>query len=134
MEVQTLNKGFSQCFHSKYSLFKLTYILGVIYLKNMVTQYWPDRETAPRDISPYTIPEEDRHCIRENIVEAIIHSPELIRYICIYILNLFVSQVYNLWGFGEGVEEGLFRTYKPVILMAENKCYNSSFFCFIFVL
>ncbi|KAF6103793.1 importin 7 [Phyllostomus discolor] len=52
---------------------------GVIYLKNMVTQYWPDRETAPRDISPYTIPEEDRHCIRENIVEAIIHSPELIR-------------------------------------------------------
>nr|KAF6437789.1 importin 7 [Molossus molossus] len=52
---------------------------GVIYLKNMITQYWPDRETAPRDISPYTIPEEDRHCIRENIVEAIIHSPELIR-------------------------------------------------------
>ncbi|XP_045413447.1 importin-7 isoform X3 [Lemur catta] len=52
---------------------------GVIYLKNMITQYWPDRETAPGDISPYTIPEEDRHCIRENIVEAIIHSPELIR-------------------------------------------------------
>ncbi|ELV13378.1 Importin-7 [Tupaia chinensis] len=51
----------------------------VIYLKNMITQYWPDRETAPGDISPYTIPEEDRHCIRENIVEAIIHSPELIR-------------------------------------------------------
>lgn len=53
---------------------------GVIYLKNMITQYWPDREAAPGDISPYTIPEEDRHCIRENIVEAIIHSPELIRY------------------------------------------------------
>ncbi|KFO18721.1 Importin-7 [Fukomys damarensis] len=53
--------------------------LGVIYLKNMITQYWPDRETAPGDLSPYTIPEEDRHCIRENIVEAIIHSPELIR-------------------------------------------------------
>uniref|UniRef100_A0A8D1Z4N8 Importin 7 n=2 Tax=Sus scrofa TaxID=9823 RepID=A0A8D1Z4N8_PIG len=52
---------------------------GVIYLKNMITQYWPDREAAPGDISPYTIPEEDRHCIRENIVEAIIHSPELIR-------------------------------------------------------
>ncbi|GAB1292547.1 Importin-7 [Apodemus speciosus] len=52
---------------------------GVIYLKNMITQYWPDREATPGDISPYTIPEEDRHCIRENIVEAIIHSPELIR-------------------------------------------------------
>ncbi|KAK2100756.1 importin-7 [Saguinus oedipus] len=57
----------------------LPYTIGVIYLKNMITQYWPDRETAPGDISPYTIPEEDRHCIRENIVEAIIHSPELIR-------------------------------------------------------
>uniref|UniRef100_A0A8C0AXV4 Importin 7 n=1 Tax=Buteo japonicus TaxID=224669 RepID=A0A8C0AXV4_9AVES len=52
---------------------------GVIYLKNMITQYWPDRETAPGEIPPYSIPEEDRHCIRENIVEAIIHSPELIR-------------------------------------------------------
>ncbi|CAI5763392.1 importin-7 isoform X1 [Podarcis lilfordi] len=52
---------------------------GVIYLKNMITQYWPDRETTPGDIPPYSIPEEDRHCIRENIVEAIIHSPELIR-------------------------------------------------------
>uniref|UniRef100_A0A8C3YA29 Importin 7 n=1 Tax=Catharus ustulatus TaxID=91951 RepID=A0A8C3YA29_CATUS len=53
---------------------------GVIYLKNMITQYWPDRESAPGEIPPYSIPEEDRHCIRENIVEAIIHSPELIRY------------------------------------------------------
>ncbi|NXC81256.1 IPO7 protein, partial [Cercotrichas coryphoeus] len=51
----------------------------VIYLKNMITQYWPDRESAPGEIPPYSIPEEDRHCIRENIVEAIIHSPELIR-------------------------------------------------------
>lgn len=55
-------------------------MIGVIYLKNMITQYWPDRETAPGEIPPYSIPEEDRHCIRENIVEAIIHSPELIRY------------------------------------------------------
>uniref|UniRef100_A0A8B9IWD4 Importin N-terminal domain-containing protein n=1 Tax=Amazona collaria TaxID=241587 RepID=A0A8B9IWD4_9PSIT len=55
------------------------FLTGVIYLKNMITQYWPDRETAPGEIPPYSIPEEDRHCIRENIVEAIIHSPELIR-------------------------------------------------------
>ncbi|NWW88922.1 IPO7 protein, partial [Rhynochetos jubatus] len=54
-------------------------LTGVIYLKNMITQYWPDRETVPGEIPPYSIPEEDRHCIRENIVEAIIHSPELIR-------------------------------------------------------
>ncbi|KAG9468007.1 hypothetical protein GDO78_013890 [Eleutherodactylus coqui] len=52
---------------------------GVIYLKNMITQYWPDREVIPGEVPTHTIPEEDRHCIRENIVEAIIQSPELIR-------------------------------------------------------
>ncbi|XP_072278431.1 importin-7 isoform X1 [Pyxicephalus adspersus] len=52
---------------------------GVIYLKNMITQYWPDREATPGEIPTHTIPEEDRHFIRENIVEAIIQSPELIR-------------------------------------------------------
>ena len=76
-----------------HSFVKLIYILGVIYLKNMITQYWPDRETAPGDISPYTIPEEDRHCIRENIVEAIIHSPELIRYVCILNLTIILLKV-----------------------------------------
>ena len=76
-----------------HSFVKLISILGVIYLKNMITQYWPDRETAPGDISPYTIPEEDRHCIRENIVEAIIHSPELIRYVCILNLTIILLKV-----------------------------------------
>ena len=76
-----------------HSCVKLIYILGVIYLKNLRTQYWPDRETAPGDISPYTIPEEDRHCIRENIVEAIIHSPELIRYVCILNLTIILLKV-----------------------------------------
>lgn len=65
----------------------------------MIMQYWPDRETAPGDISPYTIPEEDRHCIRENIVEAIIHSPELIRYVCI--LNLTIIEGNNFQGLQE---------------------------------
>lgn len=74
----------------------------------MITQYWPDRETAPRDISPYTIPEEDRHCIRENIVEAIIHSPELIRYIYIIYICVYVY-FFNIhfWGFEVGHWESL---------------------------
>ncbi|MBN3288989.1 IPO7 protein, partial [Polypterus senegalus] len=50
---------------------------GVIYLKNMVTQYWNEGEPSAGEI--FTIPDEDRQCIRENIVEAIIQSPELIR-------------------------------------------------------
>ncbi|KAG8524236.1 Importin-7, partial [Galemys pyrenaicus] len=68
------------CFNTASDYYvRTTGFTRVIYLKNMITQYWPDREAVPGDISPYTIPEEDRHCIRENIVEAIIHSPELIR-------------------------------------------------------
>ena len=53
---------------------------GVIYLKNMITQHWNEGENAGTE-TPVTnnIPEEDRQFIRDNIVEAIIHSPERIR-------------------------------------------------------
>ncbi|XP_041929770.1 importin-7 isoform X2 [Alosa pseudoharengus] len=50
---------------------------GVIYLKNMVTQYWSEGENTETPVC--TIPEEDRQFIRDNIIEAIIHSPERIR-------------------------------------------------------
>lgn len=52
---------------------------GVIYLKNMVTQYWSEGENANTEVPSSNIPEEDRQFIRDNIVEAIIHSPERIR-------------------------------------------------------
>uniref|UniRef100_A0AAY4EAR1 Importin N-terminal domain-containing protein n=1 Tax=Denticeps clupeoides TaxID=299321 RepID=A0AAY4EAR1_9TELE len=52
---------------------------GVIYLKNMVTQYWSEGEAANGEVPASNIPEEDRQFIRDNIVEAIIHSPERIR-------------------------------------------------------
>ncbi|XP_051996919.1 importin-7-like isoform X1 [Xyrauchen texanus] len=51
---------------------------GVIYLKNMVTQYWSEGENANSEGPTNNIPEEDRQFIRDNIVEAIIQSPERI--------------------------------------------------------
>ncbi|XP_031754525.1 importin-8 isoform X1 [Xenopus tropicalis] len=53
---------------------------AAIYLKNMVSQYWPDREPQPGEVVfPFNIHENDRHQIRENIVEGIIRSPDLVR-------------------------------------------------------
>uniref|UniRef100_A0A8D2LD12 Importin 8 n=1 Tax=Varanus komodoensis TaxID=61221 RepID=A0A8D2LD12_VARKO len=54
---------------------------AAIYLKNMVTQYWPDREPPPGEVVfPFNIHENDRQQIRDNIVEGIIRSPDLVRY------------------------------------------------------
>uniref|UniRef100_UPI00398F7D15 importin-8 isoform X3 n=1 Tax=Pristiophorus japonicus TaxID=55135 RepID=UPI00398F7D15 len=54
---------------------------AAIYMKNMVTQYWPDREAPPGEaMLPFNIHENDRQQIRDNIVEGIIQSPDLIRF------------------------------------------------------
>uniref|UniRef100_A0A8C9ZXI6 Importin 7 n=1 Tax=Sander lucioperca TaxID=283035 RepID=A0A8C9ZXI6_SANLU len=52
---------------------------GVIYLKNMITQHWNDGDGSGTETPVNNIPDEDRQFIRDNIVEAIIHSPERIR-------------------------------------------------------
>ncbi|XP_071956565.1 importin-7-like [Antedon mediterranea] len=55
---------------------------GVIYLKNMIVQFWqerePDPKADPREVL-FSIHENDRALIRENIIEAIIRAPELVR-------------------------------------------------------
>ncbi|XP_057179686.1 importin-8 isoform X2 [Triplophysa rosa] len=53
---------------------------AAIYLKNMVSQYWQDREPMLGEVAfPFNIHENDRGQIRENMVEAIIRCPESIR-------------------------------------------------------
>uniref|UniRef100_A0A8C7DS27 Importin 8 n=1 Tax=Oncorhynchus kisutch TaxID=8019 RepID=A0A8C7DS27_ONCKI len=54
---------------------------AAIYLKNMVSQYWQDREPSLGEVVfPFNIHENDRTQIRDHIVEAIIQCPESIRY------------------------------------------------------
>jgi len=54
----------------------------VVYLKNMCTQFWQDREAEnPGDAVPFNIHEQDRQYIRNHIIEAVIQAPEVIRYI-----------------------------------------------------
>ncbi|XP_069686580.1 importin-7 isoform X4 [Periplaneta americana] len=52
---------------------------GVIYLKNLVTQHWADREVEPGQPLPFSIHEQDRAMIRDAIVDAVVHAPDLIR-------------------------------------------------------
>ncbi|XP_020624388.1 importin-7-like [Orbicella faveolata] len=64
---------------------------GGIYLKNMIAQYWKDRDPSELidGVAPFVIAEQDKVTIRENIVEAVIHAPELIR----IQLTVCVSQI-----------------------------------------
>ncbi|XP_074661019.1 importin-7-like [Tubulanus polymorphus] len=53
---------------------------GVVYLKNMVNQFWLEREVEnPTDPIPFSIHEQDRQYIREHIVEAVIQAPTPVR-------------------------------------------------------
>uniref|UniRef100_A0A1W7RAB8 Importin-7 n=1 Tax=Hadrurus spadix TaxID=141984 RepID=A0A1W7RAB8_9SCOR len=52
---------------------------GVIYLKNMISQFWQEKEGDVGKPVPFSIHEQDRAMIRDAIVDAIVLSPELIR-------------------------------------------------------
>jgi len=54
---------------------------GAIYLKNLVTQNWHDRESEAGHVMVYAIHEQDRAMIRDTIVEAIVHAPDIIRFV-----------------------------------------------------
>lgn len=52
---------------------------GAIYLKNLITQNWHEREAELGQPMPFCIHEQDRAMIRDSIVDAVVHAPELIR-------------------------------------------------------
>ena len=53
---------------------------GVIYLKNLILLNWQDREPeSGQPIVMFSIHEQDRAMIRDSIVEAIVHAPEIVR-------------------------------------------------------
>ena len=54
---------------------------GAVYLKNCVFKYWKphDPSDVGDELPPYSIPEQAKSLIRDNIVGAIIRTPLLIR-------------------------------------------------------
>lgn len=78
--VQACNSGQSP-FFGCFDCFCGFVCSAAIYMKNMVCQYWQDREPSVGEIIfPFNIHENDRQQIRDHIVEAIIRCPESIRY------------------------------------------------------
>lgn len=52
---------------------------GAIYLKNLISTNWQDREAEAGQTMPFALHEQDRALIRDSIVDAVVHAPELIR-------------------------------------------------------
>ncbi len=66
--------------------------LGSIYLKNTVTKHWKERDQSDlqyADSAPFLLHTADKMIMRANIVEAIIHAPEIIRYVR-HLVGVFV--------------------------------------------
>lgn len=47
----------------------------------MVTQNWQEREVEAGQPQVFHIHEQDRAMIRDAIVDAVVHAPELVRYV-----------------------------------------------------
>lgn len=53
---------------------------GAIYLKNMISQYWIEHKAEkPTEPVPFCLHDSDKATIRDNLIEAVIHSPDPIR-------------------------------------------------------
>lgn len=52
---------------------------GAIYLKNLISTNWQDKEAETGQPIPFALHEQDRGLIRDSIVDAVVHAPDLIR-------------------------------------------------------
>ncbi|XP_024215607.1 importin-7 isoform X1 [Halyomorpha halys] len=64
---------------------------GAIYLKNLITQFWSDKPAEPGQPLPFSLHEQDRSMIRDSIVDAIVHAPELIQPQLAVCVNMMVK-------------------------------------------
>lgn len=67
-------------------------VAGVIYLKNLITSNWADKETDNGSLD-FNIHEQDRAMIRDAIVDAVVHAPELIRQVASMVYTINQSNV-----------------------------------------
>nr|BAN20938.1 importin 7 [Riptortus pedestris] len=64
---------------------------GAIYLKNMITQNWAEKTVEPGAPPQFSLHEQDRSMIRDAIVDALVHAPELIQLQLAVCINTIVK-------------------------------------------
>lgn len=52
---------------------------GVVYLKNLITNQWVEKEVDPGSPLAFSLHEQDKAMIRDAIVDAVVMAPEVIR-------------------------------------------------------
>ncbi|CAG9771004.1 unnamed protein product [Ceutorhynchus assimilis] len=71
---------------------------GAIYLKNLISTNWQDRETEAGQPLPFALHEQDRALIRDSIVDAVVHAPDLIRtQLCTCVHNMVKHDFPGRW-------------------------------------
>lgn len=68
------------------------WLAGVVYLKNMVYQYWTSLNNN-EDATEFVVSENDKQMIRDNLVEAIIASANIVRSLSPFV-SLFLSSFF----------------------------------------
>lgn len=71
---------------------------GVVYLKNLITQGWQEREAEEGEPLPFVIHEQDRAMIRDSIVDAIVQAPDIIRVqLCVCLKTIIKHDFPHKW-------------------------------------
>ncbi|XP_030762779.1 importin-7 isoform X2 [Sitophilus oryzae] len=71
---------------------------GAIYLKNLISTNWQDREAEAGQPVPFALHEQDRALIRDSIVDAVVHAPDLIRtQLCTCVNNMVKHDFPGRW-------------------------------------
>lgn len=71
---------------------------GAIYLKNMISNNWQDKDPEPGTPLAFAIHEQDRAMVRESIVEAIVLSPDMIKVqLCVCLNHIIKCDFPGRW-------------------------------------
>ena len=54
------------------------FLIGVVYMKNTVVQYW-DELARSRNKNAFVINDRDKQLVRDNVIQAVLSSSNLIR-------------------------------------------------------